>query len=236
MSLSTTILRVPEKLVLEVRATGRYDFIEWYRNEVKQETGNFDPTVQQHSHFNEIFLKQTTIATDLGVYEVTLLRFMGSPLPSRVEFAVITPGMSLVSFTQPVLRYFLLLLVDANTAISDGFTSMVTVVEGKDVDISCTSTGVPVPTITWTLNNQTTPFNQTDVSTDFSVKIEKDNSNTLVPDITSGNIVSILHIVNAQYPSHDGVYECIGDSDTGKTTSLTVTVQVIGENMQALLI
>ncbi len=120
--------------------------------------------------------------------------------------------------------------MDANTAISDGFTSMVTVVEGRDVGISCTSTGVPVPTITWTLNNQTTPFNQTDVSTDFSITIERDSSNYLVPVITSGNLVSALHIVNAQYPSHDGVYECIGNTDTGKTSSLTITVQVTGEN------
>ncbi len=129
--------------------------------------------------------------------------------------------------------------MDANTAISDGFTSMVTVIEGGDVDISCTSTGVPVPTITWTLNNQTTPFNQTDVSTDFSIIFERDNSNTLVPVITSGNLVSTLHIVNTQYPSHDGVYECTGDTDTGKTaSSLTITVQVTGENrhMQCVIL
>ncbi len=166
MSPSTTILRVPEKLVLEVRATGRYDFFDWFRNGDIQGTGDFNPTVQQLPHFNEIYVKQTTSATDLGVYEVDSLSFSG--LSPRVEFAVVAPGMSLVSFTQPVLRYFLLLLVDANTAISDGFTSMVTVVEGRDVDISCTSTGVPVPTITWTLNNQTTPFRQTDVSTDYN--------------------------------------------------------------------
>ncbi len=123
--------------------------------------------------------------------------------------------------------------MDANTAISDGFNSMVTVVEGGDVNISCTSTGVPVPTITWTLNNQTTPFSQTDVSTDFSITIERDSSNYLVPVITSGNLVSTLHIVNAQYPSHDGVYECTGNSDTGRTSfhTITLTVQVPGKDM-----
>ncbi len=116
------------------------------------------------------------------------------------------------------------------TAISDGFTSMVTVVEGRDVDVSCTSTGVPVPTITWTLNNQTTSFSQTDVSTDFSITAVRDSSNNRIADVTSGNLVSTLHIVNAQYPSHDGVYECTGDSDTGRNSSLAITVQVTGEN------
>ncbi len=235
MSPSTTILRIPEKLVLEVRVTGRYDFIEWFRNGDIQgvQGGSFNPTVQQLPHYNEIYVQQTTSATDLGVYEVTLSSFSGLTPPPRIEFAVVAPGMSLVSFTQPVLRYFLLLLVDANTTISDGFTNMVTVVEGGDVDISCTSTGVPVPTITWTLNNQTTPFSQTDVSTDFSIRIERDSSSNLVPVITSGNLVSTLHIVNAQYPSHDGVYECTGDSDTGGTSShtITLTVQIPGKNM-----
>ena len=120
--------------------------------------------------------------------------------------------------------------MDVSTAISDGFNSMVTVVEGGDVDISCTSTGVPVPTITWTLNNQTTPLNQTDIPTDFSITLGRDSSNNLIPIITSGNLMSTLHIVNAQYPSHDGVYECIGDDDTGNTSSLIITVQVTGEN------
>ncbi len=96
MSPSTTILRVPEKLLLEVRATGRYDFIDWIRNGNVQGVpgGSFNPTVQQLPHFNEIYVKHTTDATDLGVYEVAL-DSSGLTLPSRIEFAVIAPGMSL---------------------------------------------------------------------------------------------------------------------------------------------
>ncbi len=85
--------------MLEVRATGRYDFIDWYRNGGIQGTGDFNPTIQQLPHFNEIYVKQTTSATDLGVYEVQFLSFSGLALPPRVEFAVVAPGMSLVSFT-----------------------------------------------------------------------------------------------------------------------------------------
>ncbi len=99
MSPSTTILRVPEKLVLEVRVTGRYDFIDWVRNGNLQGTGNFNPTIQQLPHFNEIYVKQTTDAADLGVYEVDFVSLSGLTPPPRVEFAVVAPGMSLVSFT-----------------------------------------------------------------------------------------------------------------------------------------
>ena len=100
--------------------------------------------------------------------------------------------------------------VDASTTVNGG-ASVVTVSEGGSVDISCTSTGVPAPTITWRLNNQTVPFNQTDVTTPTDVTV----NNFMVDTITNGSVVSTLHIVNPQYPAHDGVYECIGDNSNG---------------------
>ncbi len=99
VSPTTTILRVPEKLVLEVRATGQYDFIDWFRNGNIQGTGDFNPTIQQLPHFNEIYVKQETNVTDLGVYNVELLSLSGLTRPPRINFAVVAPGMSLVSFT-----------------------------------------------------------------------------------------------------------------------------------------
>ena len=92
------------------------------------------------------------------------------------------------------------------------------------MDISCTSTGVPVPTISWILNNQITPFNQTDISQDLELDID----GTL---LTEGNVVSTLHIERAQYPAHDGVYECTGiNSHAGvpSTSTVMITVQVQG--------
>ncbi len=115
--------------------------------------------------------------------------------------------------------------MNVSIALSDGFNNEVTVFEGDDVDISCTSTGIPVPTaITWILNNYTTPFNQTDTLVDFTIELP---IGSMVPVVTNGELMSTLHIVNAQYPSHDGVYECIGDVVTEK---MNVIVQVIGEN------
>ena len=101
------------------------------------------------------------------------------------------------------------------------------VIEGGNVDISCTSTGVPVPTITWTLNNQGTNFSQTSISTDTDITILGGGN----IEVTPGNLMSTLHIVNAQYPADDGVYVCTGsNTHAGVTTnsSAKVTVQVLG--------
>ena len=109
-----------------------------------------------------------------------------------------------------------------------------TVSEGGSVDISCTSTGVPAPTITWRLNNQATPFNQTDMTTTADIKI---NTNFAVDTIINGSVVSTLHIVNAQYPAHDGVYECIGDNSNGGSAPpsiANITVQVQGIDITTL--
>ena len=78
--------------------------------------------------------------------------------------------------------------------------------EGDSVNISCSSAGVPIPTITWTLRDQPTPFEQIDVQTDTVILFVRDNNGVLVPDVTPGSLGSTLLIVNAQYSAHDGVY------------------------------
>ena len=120
--------------------------------------------------------------------------------------------------------------MDPNTTIVG--SSVVRVVEGGSVNISCISTGIPVPIITWKLNNVITSFNQTDVSTDFEVRVIRQGG-TFVPEVTSGNIVSTLHIESFHYPAHNGTYECIG-SDPGNTSvsnKAMITVQVKGKNI-----
>ena len=87
------------------------------------------------------------------------------------------------------------------------------------MNISCTSTGGPVPTITWTLNDQPTSFSQTDI-------IINDN-NTMSP----GKIVSTLHISNIKFPTHEGVYICNGSNIVSgfvSTSSVSIFLQVIG--------
>ncbi len=99
--------------------------------------------------------------------------------------------------------------------------------EDGAVNISCTSTGGPIPSITWTINNQNTNFSQSDVVTNAVT-----NSNTDPVTTTPGYTISTLHIVNAKYPTHTGVYTCAGTntiSGTQRTSSTSITVQVQGK-------
>ena len=118
-----------------------------------------------------------------------------------------------------------------NTSIYHDQPEYVTVHEGDSITISCTSTGGPVPAITWTLNNQPTSFSQTDIITQPSTSAIRQQDGTFTTIITPGNVISALHIVNPQYPAHDGEYICTGRisvGDTATTNSVNITVQVQG--------
>ena len=119
----------------------------------------------------------------------------------------------------------------ANTTVTSG-AGMVVLSEGDNVNISCSSAGVPIPTITWTLRDQPAPFDQVAEQTDTVVLLVRDDNDDLVADITPGSLESTLQIMNAQYPAHDGVYQCTGsNSHAGQSfsQSVTITVQVQGK-------
>ena len=87
---SIIILRPPDKLVLEVRATGRYDLIDWRRNGAAFFSSNFLVALQDLPNFFEIFVREPTTRDDLGVFAVTL-----SPTITMAEvihFAVVEAG------------------------------------------------------------------------------------------------------------------------------------------------
>ena len=81
----------------------------------------------------------------------------------------------------------------------------------------------------WTINNQKTTFDQTDIITQATTTAENtSNSSFTVP----GNVKSTLHIVDIQYPIHDGVYTCIGSNFMDmsiNTNSVNITVRVQGK-------
>ena len=233
VSPTAIVLRPPEKLVLEVRATGRYNFINWNRNGISFASGGaFQPQIpEEFPHFYEIYVHEPTTTDDLGVYEVDLVPSQGQPAPNEVDIAVIPPGRGtiLTPISHSSVHSIHFLAVDPNTTIVG--SSVVRVVEGGSVNISCISTGIPVPIITWKFNNLITSFSQTDVTTDFSARVIRQGG-TLVHVVTSGNTMSTLHIENTQYPVHNGVYKCIGTDPDNTSVSSTamITVQVEGKN------
>ena len=98
---SIIILRPPEKLVLEVRAAGRYQEMIWRRNGVPfsfSPGGDFRVTLQEFSHFFEIFVREPTNTSDLGMFSVQLLPAFGSVQDptNGIDFAVIAAGIWLI--------------------------------------------------------------------------------------------------------------------------------------------
>ena len=80
--------------MLEVRSTGRYNFIHWSRNGASFASGGaFQPQIpEEFPHFYEIYVHEPTTTDDLGVYKVDLAPSPGQQTPDNVEFAVISPG------------------------------------------------------------------------------------------------------------------------------------------------
>ncbi len=116
---------------------------------------------------------------------------------------------------------FVLYYVDIpNTTLISN--SQLSVHEGESVVILCNSTGGPIPSITWTLNGHKTSFHQSDTFTSGRY------SNSL-STASPGYVVSTLHLVNVQYPVHEGVYGCHGTSIVANsivTSSVNITVKI----------
>ena len=115
---------------------------------------------------------------------------------------------------------------DAQTNVTDGDTA-VSVRETASVNISCTSSGLPVPTITWTHHNTPVRFDQTDTSTDPVVEVLSAGEYAL----TQGHVVSTLHVADAHYPEDEGTYMCVGSNthgDTTTTSSASISLLVFG--------
>ena len=118
--------------------------------------------------------------------------------------------------------------VNANTTSNSG--TMVTVLEGNSVIISCTSFGAPVPSLTWFFGGVEAPFTPMETITSETFMLVRSDPNDanspFVPDALS-NIASSLEIVNAQYPANNGTYTCSGTN--GIVSTATIDVQVIGK-------
>ena len=89
--------------------------------------------------------------------------------------------------------------------------------------LSCTSTGNPAPSFTWRLNGVDIPTSSyVDTPVNPSVSVTSPYTRT------DGSTTSNLNISSPEYPSDDGVYECIGvNSHGGINSNTTATITVI---------
>ena len=70
ISAALITLRPPEKLVLEVSASGGYSSIVWTRDGNTLGTSSAPALLSEFTHFFEIFVREPTTASDLGNYEI----------------------------------------------------------------------------------------------------------------------------------------------------------------------
>ena len=93
VSPSIVILRLTDKLVLEVTATGRYNRIIWARNGLVLEGVAFPNGSDHFTNFNEVYFTEPATMIDFGVYEV-LTHPIGASgqIPDEVNFIVIQPS------------------------------------------------------------------------------------------------------------------------------------------------
>ena len=146
------------------------------------------------------------------------MHLVNRTVPRPFPFLVIGHG--------KVLRYELSPIYVELPIIPQGST-IATVLEGESVDISCTSSGNPIPTISWELRGSPASFPQKDAVTNFHADVPKFGEF----NFTAGSITSVLTITGANYPEHEGTYKCIGrNSHRGVESNVysNITVHVLG--------
>lgn len=83
-----TVLLPPEKLVLQVRASGEYNTLRWFFD------GRQITTTTTFSNFREVYVKDTTTINDFGLYEVVALTSRGGQVEVEADLLVIQTGIS----------------------------------------------------------------------------------------------------------------------------------------------
>ena len=131
----------------------------------------------------------------------------------------------------PIIN-FAIIIVDANTTITNG--SHISVREGDSATISCISTGIPTPSISWVLDGQPAPFQSMEITIEGRNTLIRsdpsDPASPLIPESLS-MITSNLLVVNAQNPDHDGVYVCTGSNDKSMVniSRAMINIQVVSK-------
>ena len=219
MSPFYNVLCLGDKLVLQVQASGGYDHIQWRRISSSE---SVNLTMENLVHFGDIYFIDHITIEDFGVYSVQLLRTDNRFIsPSNIlHFVVLQQGNSNKTLRIATMQFS----IGTNTTIL-AERSILVVDSGHSVNISCTSIGDPIPNIIWTLNNQTTRFNQSLFPSNLELL-----SNQPIFYQTQSSIQSVLHIVNASHYDR-GVYECTGSNENNGfrySSSDAITIQIMG--------
>ena len=93
VSTDPIFFRPPGKLVIEIKATGRYRRITWQKNTVVLGNSLFPFVSTEFSNHFEIFVKGSSTESDLGLYEISL--FPASPQraePGELDYSVLIPS------------------------------------------------------------------------------------------------------------------------------------------------
>ena len=117
---------------------------------------------------------------------------------------------------------------EAPITMSQVNTTM-TALEGNstDLEISCTSSGNPIPTISWELDGFPAPFPWSNTVTHYPPTVPNFGEFSF----TTGSVTSELKITGVN-TSHEGEYTCTArNSHRGveSSSSSTITVHVLGE-------
>jgi len=94
------ILRPPNRLVIEVRATGDYDRLQWTKETASFIVGSHFPN--EYPNYFEMYVKDSTTASDEGIYRCQPVLGSGplsyTVIPAGgVDFGVIFPSKLLLS-------------------------------------------------------------------------------------------------------------------------------------------
>ena len=114
----------------------------------------------------------------------------------------------------------------AATPTVDILNTTIEVMEGGSVNITCTSTGIPTPTIEWELVSGSLPFTPVDAAL-----VDPMIAQVSPLMFNEGSLTSVLPITNAVFPDHQGTYRCTGANTRDRAASSnndTVQVTVLG--------
>ena len=85
--------RPPGKLVIEIEATGRYQRITWQKNTVILGNSGFPFVSTEFSNHFEIFVKESSTESDLGLYEIFLFPAVPQRAePRELDYSVLIPS------------------------------------------------------------------------------------------------------------------------------------------------